>query len=531
MSLCGVGVGAVREPPLHLGRFRRTVIRAALWLFIGLGGMTLFPGVWAAEGLKLTEQEIAFLQQHPRLRVGVDPDWFPFEFVDDNGQHAGISADYLTLVSGYLDVEFEIVAAPSWQQTLEALRNRELDLLSMAALTPERAVYANFTEPYIRSPMVIVTRNDVPFLQTPLMLGEQPVAAVPGYASHEYLQTRYPQLNIVAVPSTRQGLTDVASGRLFAFVDNLAAISYLIMEQGLTNLKVSGQLGESFDLAIAVRSDWPLLLTIMDKALAAISEQQRGAIYHHWIQTELTTPPIDYSKIIAFIIFLLVLLAGVLIHNWHLQVYRHSLQAANQKLREAEERLLSQNKALEQLSLYDQLTEVYNRYKLDEVLTEHTALAERYAQPLSIVLFDLDHFKAVNDRFGHSVGDTILRLFCQQVQANIRKTECFGRWGGEEFLLICPATSIEEATRLAERMVTAVRCGEYPMNVRQTASAGVAAYQPGDTVEDLIIRCDRALYQAKQAGRDRVVAAGLFDHQPSDQQWLPAVRTSRKPSR
>lgn len=524
MSLFCVGVGVIRKPLLHLGRFRRAVIRVALWLFMGfLGGGNLLPGVWAAETLELTEQETAFLQQHPRLRVGVDRDWFPFEFVDDNGQHAGISGGYLALIADYLGVEFEIVTAPSWQQTLDALRNRELDILSMAAITPERSVYADFTEPYIRSPMVIVTRHDVPFLQTPSMLGEQTVGAVPGYASHEYLRNNYPDLDLINVPSTRQGLTDVASGRLFAFVDNLAAISYWIMEQGLANLKVSGQLSESFDLSIAVRNDWPLLLTIMDKALAAVSEEQRGTIYNRWIQTEFTTRT-DFSKILPFIIGLLLLLVGVLIHNWHLQVYRHSLQAANQKLREAEERLLAQNKTLEQLSLYDQLTQIYNRYKLDEVLHEHTALAERYAQPLSIALFDLDHFKDVNDRFGHSVGDSVLRLFCQQVQANIRKTEYFGRWGGEEFLLICPATSVEEATQLAERILDAVRHCEFPMGIHQTVSAGVAAYQPGDSVEDLIIRCDRVLYQAKQAGRDRVIAASLFDHRPPDQQWFPARR-------
>lgn len=517
---------------MSLSTVARTVLGSALLISVlgWLGPYTEHNGLQAAEGLALTEQEAAFLAQHPRLRVGVDTDWFPFEFIDSNGQHSGISADYLALVADHLGVEFEIVAAPSWQQTLEALRNRELDMLSMAAMTPERSVYADFTEPYIRSPMVIVTRNDVPFLQTLSMLGEQTVAAVPGYASHEYLRTHHPDLNLVEVRSTQQGLMDVASGRLFAVVDNLAAISYLIMEMGLANLKVSGQLSESFDLAIAVRSDWPLLLAIMDKALAAISEEQRGAIYNRWIQTEFSTR-IDYSKILPFIMILLIILAGMLIHNWHLQVYRNSLQAANQKLREAEERLLAQNKILEQLSLYDQLTEVYNRYKLDEVLNEHTALAERYAQPLSIVLFDLDYFKDVNDRFGHSIGDSILRLFCQQVQASIRKTEYFGRWGGEEFLLICPATSVEEATQLADRVLDAVRRCQFPMGVHQTVSAGVAAYQPGDSVEDLIIRCDRVLYQAKQAGRDRVIAASLFDHLPSDQQWFPAVKTPTRTSK
>ncbi len=498
-------------------------VNTALWTSLGIAlWLSTHHGVLAAESLELTEQEAAFLEQQPRLRVGIYPDWFPFEFVDDNGQHAGISADYLALVSEYLGIEFEIVVTPSWQQTLKALRDRELDMLSMAAFTPERSVYADFTEPYIRSPMVMVTRHDVPFLQTPSMLGEQTVGAVPGYASHEYLRNHHPYLNLVEAPSTRQGLTDVASGRLFAFVDNLLVVSYLIMDQGLVNLKVSGQLAESFDLSIAVRSDWPQLVAIMDKVLASISEQQRGAIYNHWIQTEFSTRT-DYSKMLPFIMGLLVLLVGVLIHNWHLRVYRNSLQAANQKLREAEERLLLQNKTLEHLSLYDQLTKVYNRYKLNEVLSEHTALAERYAQPLSIVLFDLDHFKDVNDRFGHSVGDSVLRLFCQQVQASIRKTECFGRWGGEEFLLICPATPVEDATHLAERILDAVRQHQFPMAVQQTVSAGVAAYQPGDSVEDLIIRCDRVLYQAKQAGRDRVIAASLFDYPLPNQNRSSAV--------
>jgi diguanylate cyclase (GGDEF)-like protein len=129
----------------------------------------------------------------------------------------------------------------------------------------------------------------------------------------------------------------------------------------------------------------------------------------------------------------------------------------------------------------------------------------------SLVVLDIDSFKSINDRFGHQAGDLILRDFAERVHGLVRRSDCFGRVGGEEFVLVLPDTSIEEAELIVERMLGVVR-NSRPLMERvdfsYTFSAGIAAGQPGDTAASLYARADKALYSAKMGGRNRIHLAG-----------------------
>jgi len=140
--------------------------------------------------------------------------------------------------------------------------------------------------------------------------------------------------------------------------------------------------------------------------------------------------------------------------------------------------------------------------------------SHRTRQPYSVALFDLDHFKTINDRFGHAAGDAVLRDFCTLVQAHMRVTDRFARWGGEEFVLLMPVTTpVESASLAVERIRSAVASHDWsctsPLTaaLRVTVSAGVATSVPGESVEALVARADVALYQAKDAGRNCFVMA------------------------
>jgi diguanylate cyclase (GGDEF)-like protein len=454
-------------------------------------------------GIPLTEEEQAFLRQHPVIRVGIDPDWYPLEFVDEDGRLGGISADYLALLEERLGIRFEPATDQSWPRAMELVRARELDMFSMAAQTPERSAYALFTEPYIRSPMVIVTTNQVDYIGDSGRLLGQEVAVVEGYASQEWLKTHHPEQQLHPVDSTQQGLELVATGQVFALVDNLAAVSFLIKQQGLSNLKISGQLPIAFDLAMAARSDWPLLRSILQKGLEAISQDDRNAIYDKWIRLQYETR-LDLKRIAPYFLILLAILLLVTFDALRFRRLHLRLRLSNEQLKAAEERLINQNRALEQLAITDTLTGACNRLKLDAVLGELQARAQRYGGAVSILLFDLDHFKLVNDRHGHPVGDEVLRRFADLVRRTIRDTDVFGRWGGEEFMLVCPETGLTDAVRLAERIRQAFAELELPSG-RQTLSAGAAEWRTGQSVEAWIDLCDQRLYQAKSQGRNRVV--------------------------
>jgi two-component system cell cycle response regulator len=160
-------------------------------------------------------------------------------------------------------------------------------------------------------------------------------------------------------------------------------------------------------------------------------------------------------------------------------------------------------------AIRDPLTGLYNRRHILDMLGMELDQCGRFGQGLSIMLIDLDHFKAVNDRFGHAAGDQVLSVMAQRMVFGLRKVDQLGRIGGEEFLVYCPQTDLEGARALAERLreqVIVDAVPGLPTGDRVTLSIGLAAWGgPEDTAERLLSRADKALYQAKADGRNRVV--------------------------
>ena len=154
----------------------------------------------------------------------------------------------------------------------------------------------------------------------------------------------------------------------------------------------------------------------------------------------------------------------------------------------------------------DALTGLLNRHALYRILEQEMERSVRYGNPFSIIIFDVDHFKKVNDTHGHLVGDVVLKGLAELVGNTIRQVDYLGRWGGEEFLLILPDTDREHAALLAERICSIVKEHRFGLLENITASFGVTCYQPGQNLEDLIHFADSAMYQAKQNGRGQVAA-------------------------
>lgn len=180
-------------------------------------------------------------------------------------------------------------------------------------------------------------------------------------------------------------------------------------------------------------------------------------------------------------------------------------QAAD--LADMAESLEVERQRVEKLSITDRLTGLNNRQKLDQVLADETDRAARYGHPLSIVLFDVDHFKSVNDTHGHLVGDNVLIKMAEIVRSTVRDVDIAGRWGGEEFVVICPETDEEGGAQVAETLRKAIEATDFPVIGTKTASFGIAQYIKGESVDTIINRADQALYSAKQLGRNRIELA------------------------
>ncbi|WP_225767355.1 GGDEF domain-containing protein [Inquilinus sp. Marseille-Q2685] len=170
-------------------------------------------------------------------------------------------------------------------------------------------------------------------------------------------------------------------------------------------------------------------------------------------------------------------------------------------------------------SYTDELTGIANRRFVTERIEEMLHRPSSGAGgPGCVALLDIDHFKPVNDRHGHQIGDLILRDFARRIGGMVRRSDCFGRMGGDEFLLVLPRTSIGQAVLLVERMLAAVRTAR-PVpdrgDLAYTFSAGLAEGHPGDTVAGLYARADKALYSAKTSGRNRICREGPEPDRPA----------------
>ncbi|MHC1790116.1 GGDEF domain-containing protein [Solidesulfovibrio sp.] len=191
------------------------------------------------------------------------------------------------------------------------------------------------------------------------------------------------------------------------------------------------------------------------------------------------------------------------------------------------ESLQGANEALAELAVTDQLTGAYNRLKFNEIMDTQMGRAARYHEPLSVVMFDIDHFKAVNDTYGHGAGDDMLREIARRVSGATRGVDWFFRYGGEEFVVAAPHTNLENAALLAEKLRLLVAGQPFPPNITGTISLGVAELRRGESVEELMARVDAALYAAKNAGRNRVAVADNCpedDTGASDRCGLPRLR-------
>jgi diguanylate cyclase (GGDEF)-like protein len=195
-----------------------------------------------------------------------------------------------------------------------------------------------------------------------------------------------------------------------------------------------------------------------------------------------------------------------------------SLLDLNNRVNVAYRELARTNRKLEiseqevrQLSLTDALTGLGNRRRLDEALVMEVDRSARYQAALSLIILDIDHFKRVNDTWGHETGDRILKETGGLLRNMARRTDIATRMGGEELVVLLPETDLEAALLCAERFRAALENRDWGLPAPVTSSFGVACLQPGESGASLLARADAALYAAKQAGRNRVAAAEPFN--------------------
>ena len=260
---------------------------------------------------ELTEEEKAWLAEHKHIRLGVDPAWPPFEFFDITRVYSGIASDYVRFLNQKLKIEMAPVQDLSWSKVMDKARANEIDVLPCVLKTPERSKFLWFTKPYLSFPMVILTREDAPFISGVEDFEDSKVAVVRGYATQDLLEQDYPDRKFYLANNLEQALKALSKGKVDAYVGNLASITYTTQKLRLTNLKVATTTPYEFELAFAVRKDWPQLVNILNKSLESLSDSERTKIYNHWISVRFERG-IDWTPIFQ-LIGAIVLVSGVIL--------------------------------------------------------------------------------------------------------------------------------------------------------------------------------------------------------------------------
>jgi len=433
------------------------------------------------QSTSFTNEQHLYLQNKKEITMCVDPNWMPFESIK-NGRHIGIAADIIAQLSKKLPIPIHLIETANWQESLAKAKSRECDILSLAAETPSRKEYMDFTSPYVNHPIVLATKNDTFFINDIVEVKDKKLGIVKGYWMAETLRKKIPGINIIDVSSISDGLEKVEKGELFGYIDNLVVIADSIQKDFTGVLKVSSRLQENVQLGIASRNDQPQLNEVFELLVKNIDDAELQSIYNKWIAVK-QEMPFDYSLVWKLLAVITMLTSGYLVHSI--------------KLKRLNSKLLT-------LSITDKLTGIYNRVKADEVLVERKADVDRYGTDVSIILLDIDFFKGVNDRHGHIIGDEVLTEFAQILKHNVRVTDFVGRWGGEEFLIICPNIGKDKAFELAEKLLDKIREYSFSKIGKMTASAGVNQFSKDSNIQNTINNTDEALYQSKENGRDKV---------------------------
>jgi signal transduction histidine kinase len=300
----------------------------------------------------LTEEERAWVQQHPEVYWGADPEWPPFSSLDDQGNLSGIDVDIVHLIASRTGLQTKLVKTRNWSETLRKAAAGEIDFVGGIARTEERErlLGLHFTEVFCEFPTAIVTRKDMPFLTSIREFKSKRITLPRDYATTEELQRRYPDVQLQLTQNEEQSMLAVAGNGADATALNLASASYIVHMRGLSNLKISGFTEVDFFLSLAVKRDSTVLRSILAKGLASIGSREKEEIYARYITPE-TRRALDWKTWRRWVIYSVTAgataLLGALLWNRVLSREIARRKTAEASLRQATVRLGERAKQLE----------------------------------------------------------------------------------------------------------------------------------------------------------------------------------------
>lgn len=461
--------------------------------WVGFASNKMFQGDLTPKEFDLISR---YQQEYGGLRLSCHCSWYPFVFCDSEDKYQGIAPDIFSLIEYKQKISFAYRKTKSLNQSITAVIDGQADIIPAVVPSSKLKNQLSLTKPYLSLPLVIATRRDEIFVNDLSLLNNKQICYVKHGVLDEILAKKYPYLMFNKVVSVNAGLQRVSEDRDFAFIGTIPAITYAIQNHDFYDVKISGTIKERLPIVAAVQEGRQDLLDIVQKVLKSIPLKTREKVVDSWISIRFEEK-IDYRVIWVILGTSSCVILIVILWTRKIKSFNEQISLANQLLAE-------KNRELEELSVTDRLTGLYNRSKIETALEQEKERFDRIGDDFSVILFDVDWFKSINDKYGHTTGDKVLKEIADRIRKRTRKVDIAGRWGGEEFMIICPGTDECGAGKLAEDIRTDIKNYSFSHNEAVTVSAGFATYSEQDKgVEAFVSIADKGLYEAKKQ-RDMV---------------------------
>ena len=266
----------------------------------------------------LTRDEELYIKNNHTINVCVDPNWYPFEFLNEKKQYDGIFVRFLGLVLDKAGLEANIIHTKTWEQTLIYAKKGHCDIISAIHKTKEREKYLNFTQPYYSYPLMLATKKDTFYINNLSMLKDKKIGIIKDHATMEIFNNKYPDTKIVPVYNTSEGLKKLESNEIFAYIDVLPTIISNIKENGRITLKINRNLDIKIDISIGIKKDNLLLHSILEKTIQTIPTAEKYRLLNETIDIQLNDNT-SYKFIFKLLLILLIIILIVLYWNSQLK--------------------------------------------------------------------------------------------------------------------------------------------------------------------------------------------------------------------
>jgi len=406
-----------------------------------------------------------------------------------NDEILGMEVDIWQLLQKKLGANFNTVEIPKHNQVLSSIDTNSIHLrFDYSKRDLDKNNYVE-SDPIIKISMAIATLNDKNLITDLSIFKNKKIAILKNDVLYRKLKTNYPSIEFIEVDSTKEAVRLIKEEKAFGLIEDILSLTHYINSTNENDIKLTGTLPFELELKLVTTKNNEVIINIFNKIINQITQEEKNSITHKY-QLVLYKEVSDYTWIYKFILPLCLLLVIITI--------------VNGKMRKEIRKRKHAEKALVDYANKDSLTQVFNRRKIEKIMNAQIKESKNDETTFSIIFFDIDNFKMINDNFGHIRGDKVLISIAKIVSSNIRSSDFIGRWGGEEFIIILPNTNSKDAYTIASNLKVLISNYNFDLEKAVTCSFGITDFKKDDSKKEMVKRADDAMYYVKRNGKNDI---------------------------